>query len=136
METSTAASPAQRQSSRRPALVARVSGLLHAGVAAESYERDTLERPHRYVTRPALAEPNLSMIVGGRIRLALTSPWRDGITQVIYGPLDSIGRVATLVRTFLQGANCAGTNNCDGQVLAGSCPTSSRISDNPKVRCP
>ena len=70
---------------------------LHAGVAAQAYQRDRLERLCRYVTRPAVAEPRLSLTAGGRIRYALKSPWRDGTTHVVFEPPDIIARIAALV---------------------------------------
>jgi len=51
------------------AMVAEAAGFsLHAGVVAEAYRRDKLERLCRYITRPAVAEPRLSLTAGGRIR--------------------------------------------------------------------
>ena len=47
---------------------------LHAGVAARAYQRGKLERLCRYVTRPAVAEPRLSVTAGGHIRYSLAAP--------------------------------------------------------------
>ena len=90
--------PAVEAEPARPALVAGAGGFsLHAGVVAEAYQRDKLERLCRYVTRPAVAEPRLSLTAGGRIRYSLKTPWRDGTTHVVFEPLDFIARLAALV---------------------------------------
>ena len=70
---------------------------LHAGVAAEAYQRDKLERLCRYITRPAVAEPRLSLTAGGRIRYSLKTPWRDGTTHLRLDPVELIARLAALV---------------------------------------
>ena len=70
---------------------------LHAGVAAQAYQRDKLERLCRYVTRPAVAEPRLSITAGGHVRYSLKTPWRDGTTHVLFEPLDFIARLDALV---------------------------------------
>ena len=49
-----------------------------------------------YVTRPAVAEPRLSMTAGDLIRYARKSPWRDGTTHVVFEPLDYLSRLAAL----------------------------------------
>jgi hypothetical protein len=41
---------------------------LHAGVAAAHHERRKLERLCRYITRPAIAEPRLSLTPNGNVR--------------------------------------------------------------------
>ena len=70
---------------------------LHAGVAAKARERDTLERLCRYITRPAVSEPRLSLTPNGNVRYQLKTPYRDGTTHVIFEPLDFIARLAALV---------------------------------------
>jgi hypothetical protein len=46
----------------RFAQVAKVSGFsLHAGVAAQAWERQKLERLCRYISRPAVSEKRLSL---------------------------------------------------------------------------
>ena len=80
------------------ARVAKVAGFsLHAGVAAARYERRKLERLCRYITRPASAEPRLSLPPSGNVRYELKTPYRDGTTHVIFEPLDSMARLAALV---------------------------------------
>jgi hypothetical protein len=47
----------------------RVAGFsLHAGVAAQAWERPKLERLCRYITRPAVSEKRLSLTPSGNIR--------------------------------------------------------------------
>jgi hypothetical protein len=41
---------------------------LHAGVAAQAWERPKLERLCRYITRPAVSEKRLSLTLSGNIR--------------------------------------------------------------------
>jgi ribosomal protein S27E len=80
------------------ARVAKVAGFsLHAGVAAACHERQKLERLCRYITRPAIAEPRLSLTASGNVRYQLKTPYRDGTTHVIFEPLDFIARLAALV---------------------------------------
>ena len=55
------------------ARVAKVAGFsLHAGVAAARHERQKLERLCRYITRPAIAEPRLSLTPSGNVRYQKT----------------------------------------------------------------
>ncbi len=78
--------------------VANVAGFsLHAGVMAEAYQRDKLERLCRYIARPAVSEKHLSLLDDGRICYELKMPYRDGTTHVIFEPLDFLARLAALV---------------------------------------
>ncbi len=70
---------------------------LHAGVAAQAWERDKLERLCRYISRPALSEKRLSLTSAGYIRYKLKTPYSDGTTHVIFEPLDFISKLASLV---------------------------------------
>ncbi len=64
--------------------VANLAGFsLHAGVMAEAYQRDKLERLCRYIARPAVSEKRLSLLDDGRIRYELKTPYRDGTTHVM-----------------------------------------------------
>ncbi len=55
---------------------------LHASLAAKASQRDKLEHLARYVARPPVATERLSLTEGGRVRLALKTPYRDGTTHV------------------------------------------------------
>ncbi|MBW9269274.1 MAG: IS91 family transposase [Candidatus Thiodiazotropha sp. (ex. Lucinisca nassula)] len=82
----------------RFAQVAKVSGFsLHAGVAAQAWERQKLERLCRYISRPAVSEKRLSLTPSGNIRYQLKTPYSDGTTHVIFEPLDFIAKLAALV---------------------------------------
>jgi hypothetical protein len=70
---------------------------LHAGVAAEAWERDKVERLCRYLTRPPVAEKRLSLAPDGNIRYELKAPWRTGETHVLLEPMDFMARLAALV---------------------------------------
>jgi hypothetical protein len=80
------------------AQVAKESGFsLHAGVAAQAWERPKLERLCRYITRPAVSEKRLSLTPSGNIRYQLKTPYSDGTTHVMFEPLDFIAKLAALV---------------------------------------
>jgi hypothetical protein len=80
------------------ARVAKVAGFsLHAGIAAEAWQRDKLERLCRYISRPAVSEKRLALASNGKIRYQLKTPYRDGTTHVIFEPLDFLARLASLV---------------------------------------
>ena len=52
-----------------PALerVAKANGSLHAGVSCEGHQKDKRERLCRYIARPAVAVPRLSMSSTGKV---------------------------------------------------------------------
>jgi hypothetical protein len=82
----------------RYAQVAKEAGFsLHAGVAAQAWERDKLERLCRYISRPTVSEKRLSLTSAGNIRYQLKTPYSDGTTHVIFNPLDFISKLASLV---------------------------------------
>jgi hypothetical protein len=59
----------------RFAQVAKESGFsLHAGVAAQAWERAKLERLCSYITRPAVCEKRLPLTPSGNIRYQLKTP--------------------------------------------------------------
>ena len=69
--------------------VGQVAGFsLHAGVAAKAHQRQKLERLCRYISRPAVSEPRLSLTPNGNVRYQLKTPYRDGTTHVIFQPLE------------------------------------------------
>ena len=81
----------------RFAQVAKVSGLsLHAGVAAQAWERQKLERLARYITRPAVSVKRLTLTPSGNIRYQLKAPYSDGTTHVIFEPLDFMSHIPVL----------------------------------------
>ena len=78
--------------------VANIAGFsLHAGVAAEAYQKDKIERLCRYISRPAVSENRLAVVSSGNIRYQLKTPYRDGTTHVIFEPLDFIAKLAALI---------------------------------------
>ena len=94
----------------RYAQVAKEAGFsLHAGVSAQAFERDKLERLCRYISRPAISEKRLSLTSTGNIRYRLKTPYSEslphersecfgyGTTHVIFEPLDFIAKLASLV---------------------------------------
>jgi hypothetical protein len=70
---------------------------LHADVCVPARDRRRLERLCRYVGRPPVATERLSELPDGRILYRLRHRWRDGTTDVIFEPLDLVGRLAALV---------------------------------------
>jgi hypothetical protein len=78
--------------------VAKANGFsLHAGVSCEGQQKDKRERLCRYIARPAVAIPRLSLSSTGKVVYTLKTPYRDGTTQVAFEPVDFIARLAALV---------------------------------------
>ena len=78
--------------------VAKANGFsLHAGVSCERHERNKRERLCRYIARPAVAVPRLSLSSAGKMVYTLKAPYREGATQVAFDPVDFIARLAALV---------------------------------------
>ena len=77
--------------------VAKANGFsLHAGVSCEGHERNKRERLCRYIARPAVAIPRLSLSSTGKVVYTLKTPYRDGTTQVAFDPVDFMARLAAL----------------------------------------
>ena len=77
---------------------AMVSGFsVHAGVSIRAGDRKGLERLCKYVARPPIAADRLAQLPDGRLSYRLKTPWRNGATHVIYGPLEFLARLAALV---------------------------------------
>ena len=81
--------------------MARANGFsLHAGVSCEGDQKDKRERLCRYISRPSVAVPRLSLSSTGKVVYALKSPYREslphersecfghGTTQVAFEPVD------------------------------------------------
>jgi hypothetical protein len=59
--------------------VAKANGFsLHAGVSYEGHQTDKRERLCRYIARPAVAIPRLSLSSTGKVVYTLKTPYRDG----------------------------------------------------------
>ena len=63
---------------------------LHAATRCEANQRDKFEKLCRYITRPAIANQRLSMNEREQVIVRFKQPFRDGTTQVVLDPLDSI----------------------------------------------
>ena len=75
--------------------VAKANGFsLHAGVGCEGHQKDKRERLCRYIARPAVATPRLSLSSNGKVVYTLKTPYRDGTTQVAFDPVDFMARLA------------------------------------------
>ncbi len=73
--------PANKPADTCPAQVAKVAGFsVHAGVMAETHQRDKLERLCRYISRPAVSQQRLSLTANGNVRYKLKTAYRDGTT--------------------------------------------------------
>jgi hypothetical protein len=70
---------------------------LHANVCIPAKARHQLENLCRYVARPAVATERLSILSDGRVLYRLRHKWRNGATQVVFEPLDLVGKLAALV---------------------------------------
>jgi hypothetical protein len=83
--------------------VAKANGFsLHAGVSCEGHQKNKRERLFRYIARPAVAVPRLSLSSTGKVVYTLKTPYRDGTTQVGFDgaairTVDFIARLAALV---------------------------------------
>ena len=78
--------------------VAKANGFsLHAGVSCEGHQKNKRERLCRYIARPPVAVPRLSLSATGKVVYTLKTPYRDGTTQVAFEPVDFIARLAALV---------------------------------------
>jgi len=60
-------------------------------------DRVGLQRPCRYVTRPALSHDRLTRRDDGLLQLRLKTPWRDGTTHLVMDDLELVTRIAALV---------------------------------------
>jgi len=69
---------------------------VHAGVSCEGHQKHKRERLARYIARPAVAVPRLSVSSTGKVVYTLKTPYRDGTTQVAFEPVDFIARLAAL----------------------------------------
>ena len=77
---------------------ARANGFdLHAGLVVPAGQRDRLERVCRYALRPPVTQERLHLTGEGQVRLELRQPWRDGTTDVVFDPVEFLGRLAVLV---------------------------------------
>ena len=56
-----------------------------------------LERLCRYAARPPLAVECLARLADGRLTYRLKTPWRNGMTLVIFDPLELLEKLAALV---------------------------------------
>jgi len=54
-------------------------------------------KPGATITRPAIAEPRLSLTPTGNVRYQLKTPYGDGTTHAIFEPLDFMARLVALV---------------------------------------
>ena len=78
--------------------VAKANGFsLHAGVNCEGHQKNKRERLCRYIARPAVAVPRLSLSSTGKVLYTLKTPYPDGTTRVAFDPVDFMARLAALV---------------------------------------
>lgn len=66
-------------------------------MSCESHQKDKRERLCRYIARPAVAVPRLSLSATGKVVYTLKTPYRDGTTQAAFEPVDFMARLAALV---------------------------------------
>jgi hypothetical protein len=70
---------------------------LHAGLVVPAGQCDRLERVCRYILRPPIATERLHLTAEGQVRVTLRQPWRDGTTDLVFDPVEFLGRLAVLV---------------------------------------
>ena len=63
----------------------------------QGHQKDKRERLCRYIARPAVAVPRLSLSSTGKVLYTFKTPYRDGTTQVAFEPVDFVARLAALV---------------------------------------
>jgi hypothetical protein len=63
-------------------------------VRVEAHDRKRLEQLSRYITRPALSDERVQLDAAGQVELRLKTPWRDGMTHLVMGPLKFMQRLA------------------------------------------
>jgi hypothetical protein len=81
-----------------PTLCANLHGFsLHAAVRCGAHQRKELERPCRYLSRPAIANERIKRNRAGQVVLQLKSAYRDGTTHIVLSPLEFMQRLAALV---------------------------------------
>ena len=69
---------------------------LHAGVVVPARDRARLERTCRYALRPPVADDRLRLTETGQVLLELRHRWRDGITHLLFDPIELLERLAAL----------------------------------------
>jgi len=87
---------------KRKPLCASVSGFsLHAATRVAADDRDGLERLLRYGLRAPFSQKRLSVLPDGRVRYELRRPWPtpNGVTELIFEPLQLMKRLASLIPT-------------------------------------
>lgn len=108
--------------------VAKANGFsLHAGVSCEGHQKHKRERLCRYIARPAVASPRLSLSSAGKVLYTLKTPYRDGTTQVAFDPVDLMTHIpvrhppgdlrsskSTLLPIYRCAVSCSGTE-AEGQ---------------------
>jgi len=62
---------------------------LHAEVRCAMNQRNKLEQPCRYITRPAITNERLKLNSTGDVVLRLKSLYQDGTTHIVMSPLSS-----------------------------------------------
>jgi hypothetical protein len=57
-------------------------------------QRYRLERVCRYPLRPPVTQERLHLTGEGQVRLQLRQPWRNGTTDLVFDPIEFLGRLA------------------------------------------
>jgi hypothetical protein len=70
---------------------------LHGGLVVPAGHRERLERVCRDALRPPVSPARLHVTDEGQVRLQFRQPWRDGTTDVVFDPVEFLGRLAALV---------------------------------------
>ena len=86
-----------RAASQQPFLSSYSGFSLHAGVFCPAHDRRKLERLCRYISRPPLSKPRLSLNNKGQVVYKLKTPYRNGTTHIVLSPLDFLSRLASLI---------------------------------------
>jgi hypothetical protein len=89
----------------------------HVVVRCEASYQQGLERPCRYITRPALANERVQDNAAGQVVLKLKTHWDDGTTHLVPSPLEFIQRLAAPQVFRCPAAAAVGQAHC----ASGSC---------------
>lgn len=70
---------------------------VHAATRVSANDKAGRERLCRYLLRPPISHERLKLLPDGRVQLKLKRVWSDGTSEMVFEPLDFIGKLAALV---------------------------------------
>ncbi|MCX6107602.1 MAG: transposase [Proteobacteria bacterium] len=70
---------------------------LHANTAINTHARDRLYKLIEYIARGPLSNERLEIMANGDVKLALKTPWANGITHLAFIPSEFIEKLVALI---------------------------------------